>query len=119
MTYAGLKSFIYAGLKADDARVKAAMGWIKKFYTLEENPGLDQQGIYYYYHTFAKTMDALKVGEFEDASGKKHNWKQDLLAELAKRQRSNGSWVNKAPRWYEGDPNLSTAYALLALSYCD
>jgi squalene-hopene/tetraprenyl-beta-curcumene cyclase len=27
--------------------------------------------------------------------------------------------VNKAPRWYEGNPNLSTAYALLALSYCE
>ncbi len=44
MTYAGLKSMIYAGLKADDPRVKAAREWIAKFYTVSENPGLDQQG---------------------------------------------------------------------------
>jgi squalene-hopene/tetraprenyl-beta-curcumene cyclase len=30
----------------------------------------------------------------------------------------DGSWVNENPRWMEGDPNLVTAYALLALAYC-
>ena len=29
------------------------------------------------------------------------------------------SWINKQDRWYEGDPDLVTAYALLALVYCN
>lgn len=32
---------------------------------------------------------------------------------------NNGSWVNPADRWMEGDPNLTTAYSLMALKYCD
>jgi len=32
MTYAGLKSMIYAGVDKDDPRVKAAMKWIQKHY---------------------------------------------------------------------------------------
>ena len=119
MTYAGLKSMIYAGLTDDDPRVKAAVAWIKRFYTVESNPGLGEQGIYYYYHTFAKTLAVLDVDLLEDAKGIKHDWRKELTETLTKLQKGNGSWVNKAPRWYEGDPNLVTAYALLALSYCD
>ena len=116
MTYAGLKSMIYAGLTPDDPRVKAALEWIKRHYTLEENPGLGQQGLYYYYHTFAKTLSVLGADVLVDADGVTHDWRQELAAELAERQKENGSWVNQADRWYEGDPNLVTAYALMALS---
>jgi len=119
MTYAGLKSMIYAGLDKQDPRVKAAYDWIRKHYTLEKNPGMGLQGLYYYYHTLAKTLDVMQVGLFEDANSVKHDWRKELANELAQRQRKNGSWVNKAERWYEGDPNLATAYALLALSYCE
>ncbi|MFP6762476.1 MAG: prenyltransferase/squalene oxidase repeat-containing protein, partial [Planctomycetaceae bacterium] len=59
MTYAGLKSMLYAGLKRDDPRVKAAFTWIRKFYSVEENPGLGRQGLYYYYHTLARTLSVL------------------------------------------------------------
>ena len=58
MTYAGLKSMIYAGVDKDDQRVKAAVEWIGKNYTLDENPGMGDAGLYYYYHTFAKALDA-------------------------------------------------------------
>ena len=69
MTYAGLKSMIYAGLGRDDPRVKAALAYITRHYTLDENPGLGQQGLYYYYHTFAKTMSVLGEPTLTDASG--------------------------------------------------
>jgi len=118
MTYAGLKSMIYAGLTADDPRVKAARQWIAKNYDLDSNPGMDQQGLYYYYHTFAKTMDVLGEPLFTDAAGKSHDWRAELFDALRKRQRPDGSWVNEADRWMEGDPNLVTAYSLMALSYC-
>ena len=47
-----------------------------------------------------------------------HDWRSELVGELVHSQRQNGSWVNENDRWMEGDPNLVTAYALLALSYC-
>ncbi len=117
MTYAGLKSMIYAGLKRDDPRVKAAMTYIKEHYTLDENPGMAQQGLYYYYHTFAKTMAVLGDATVTDAKGVAHDWRVELTSALAKRQEPSGGWVNKADRFMEGDPNLVTAYALLALAY--
>jgi len=118
MTYAGLKSMLYAGVKADDPRVKAAIGWIGKHYDVQANPGLGDAGLYYYYHTFAKALDAAGLPEIADSDGKRHNWRQELTAELAKRQRKNGSWVNDNARFLEGDANLTTAYSLLVLAYC-
>jgi squalene-hopene/tetraprenyl-beta-curcumene cyclase len=118
MTYAGLKSMIFAGVGPDDPRVKAAVKWIKANYDLDENPGMGSSGLYYYYNTFGKALDAMGADEFQDANGKKHSWRKDLLAELAQRQKPDGSWVNENARWLEGNPNLVTGYALLALEYC-
>jgi len=118
MTYAGLKSMIHAGVKPDDPRVKAAVAWLQKFYTVQENPGMGRQGLYYYYHTFAKSLTAYGADEFVDAAGVRHDWRKELAEHLFALQQPNGSWVNAESRWYEGDPNLVTAYTLLALSYC-
>ena len=118
MTYAGLKSMIFAGVGPDYERVKAAFEWLKTNYDLESNPGMGTSGLYYYYHTFAKALDAMGHEAFVDAEGKEHRWRDELAAELASRQQSDGSWVNENGRWLEGDANLVTAYALLALSYC-
>ena len=118
MTYAGLKSMIYAGVKPDDPRVKAAVKWCQMHYSVEENPGLGKAGLYYYYHTFAKALDAAGIKELADAKGVKHNWRQDLLAALVRQQRPNGSWVNDFDKWFEADPGLVTGYALLSLAYC-
>lgn len=118
MTYAGLKSMIFAGVGPDDPRVKAAYDWIKTHYDLDSNPGLGQAGLYYYYHLFAKALDALERDTITDADGKEHDWRKELLAALAERQNADGSWTNADSRWLEGDPNLCTGFALLALSYC-
>jgi squalene-hopene/tetraprenyl-beta-curcumene cyclase len=119
MTYAGLKSMIYAGLGPDDPRVAAAFKWIQKHYTLEENPGMGQQGLFYYYHTFAKALDAMRLSTVADAKGVEHDWRQELGSHLLSMQKENGSWVNETKRWMEGDPNLATAYILLTLTYCE
>ena len=118
MTYAGLKSMIYAGVGPDDPRVKAAHKWISKHYDLTSNPGMGDAGLYYYYHTFAKALDAIGSDQITDADGSKHDWRRELLDELVRRQRPDGSWINDNSRWMEGDPSLVTGYALLALSYC-
>jgi hypothetical protein len=118
MTYGGLKSFLYAGVSKDDARVKAAVGWIRRHYSLDENPGMGQAGLYYYYHTFGKAMDALGEDRFEDAKGTKHDWRKELFEAIKKRQRPDGSFVNAGDRAFgESDPNLATAFALMALRY--
>jgi squalene-hopene/tetraprenyl-beta-curcumene cyclase len=118
MTYAGLKSMIYAGVGPDDERVKAAYGWIRSHYTLDENPGMGGAGLYYYYHTFAKALDAVGDELVEDTDGSRHDWRRELVEVLNKAQQDDGSWTNPTVRWLEGDPNLVTGYVLLALSYC-
>jgi len=118
MTYAGLKSLLYAGVGPDDPRVKAAVEWIRKHYDTKSNPGMGDAGLYYYYHLFAKALDAVSQDVLVDDQGRTHNWRAELVAELAKRQQPDGSWTNENARWLEGDASLVTGYALLALAYC-
>jgi squalene-hopene/tetraprenyl-beta-curcumene cyclase len=118
MTYAGLKSMIYAGLKKDDKRVKAAVTWLQKNYDLDANPGLGQAGLYYYYSTLAKALEVMGDAKVTDAKGVEHDWRKELIAELADRQKEDGSWVNTDAKWMEGDANLVTGFALLALANC-
>jgi len=118
MTYAGLKSMIFAGLKADDPRVKAAVEWARQHYSLKDNPGLGLAGLYYYYHLMGKALAATGESTLTDAQGKPHVWSKEMIDELIARQQPDGSWVNQDSRWMEGDANLVTGYALLTLSYC-
>jgi len=122
MTYAGIKSLIYCGVSKDDPRIQKAVEWIQKHYTVDANPGMPKQfahrGLYYYYATMAKCLDALGIDQVKDGEGKLHDWRAEITDALAKRQRPNGSWMNDRDQWMEGDPNLVTGYALIALSYC-
>jgi squalene-hopene/tetraprenyl-beta-curcumene cyclase len=122
MTYAGIKSLIYCGVSKTDPRIEKAYKWICKTYTLEKNPGMPPQrshwGLYYYYHTLAKTLDLMGVDEVPAGDGQKHNWRAELTAELAKRQQKDGSWINDQDHWMERNPEIVTGYALMALSSC-
>ncbi len=115
MTYAGFKSYIYAELKKDDPRVQAARAWLARNYTLDENPGLGAQGLYYYYHTIAKALTAYGEDTFTDAAGKTHDWRYELMKKLVSLQKADGFWQNDNNRWWENDPVLSTTYSLIAL----
>lgn len=118
MTYAGLKSMIYAGLTPDDPRVQAALEFIRENYSLETNPGVGAQGLYYYYHTFAKALDAAGIEVVDAAGGQAHDWRAELVKKLEATQQEDGSWVNReSERWMEGDRQLVTAYCLLALAH--
>lgn len=116
MTYAGLKSMLYAGVSQEDYRVKAALKYLSKNYSVTNNPGMGAAGHYYYLQTMSKALSVAGVTSFDSESGK-HAWKSDVLAQLKKTQKVDGSWTNPEPRWMEGDPNLVTAYALLTLSH--
>lgn len=109
---------IFAGLTKEDPRVKAALKWITDHYSVDNNPSMGSAGLYYYYHTFAAGLHAAGVKTLTDADGVDHDWKADLVAELAKRQNEDGSRSNDNQRWFENDKNLATAFALMSLSYC-
>jgi squalene-hopene/tetraprenyl-beta-curcumene cyclase len=115
MSYAGLLSFIYAQLDKNDPRVKAAIAWLSNNYTLAENPGMGQEGLYYYYHTMAKALSAAGIDTLTTKDGKQINWRQDLAKRLLNLQNADGSWVNPTGRWWEKDPNLVTSYATITL----
>lgn len=125
MTYGGLMSLIHAGVSKDDPTIKAALAWISEHYTLEENYGLGlrqkdpqaaQQGMYYYYHVFAKSLATLDTPTVQTKQGPR-SWAQDLVAVLAKKQSKDGSFSNPVDRWWEKDPVLVTAYVINALDY--
>ncbi|MGH7163494.1 MAG: prenyltransferase/squalene oxidase repeat-containing protein, partial [Planctomycetota bacterium] len=128
MTYALLKCYILSGVPSGDERVKAAVAWLAKNYTWEENPGFRDFvkenperadapyfGLFYYYMTAAKALAAAAIDKLDTPEGPR-DWRADLAKAIVSRQREDGAWVNeRSARWDEGDPVLVTAYATLAL----
>ena len=120
MTYAGLKSMIYAGLTKDDPRVKAAWDWIGKNWTVEENPGMRyagaeaaKAGIFYFYHTLARALSVYGEPVVTDATGKPHDWRAELIDALAAAQKPDGSFVGDR-KWMEDNPVIATVLVTLA-----
>jgi len=115
MTYAGLKSMIYARLERKDIRVKAAMEYLMKTWTLEENPGMGQQGLYYYLHVMTKALDVYGEDTITTADGTSHQWRVEVADRFIAMQKEDGRWQNENGRFMESLPELSTPYALIAL----
>ena len=116
MTYAGLLSFIYADVDKDDPRVQGAVDWITKHFTVEENYGMEMQGLFYNYHTMAKALKTYGESTIVDAKGVSHDWYRELAEKLIAEQKPEGFWVNESSRWMERDPVLVTSYAVIALA---
>lgn len=116
MTCAGLLSFIFADLEKDDPRVQAAYGWLKQNYTLDENPGLGQQELYYYYYTMTKALTLYGDDNFVLENGQRINWRHEMAVKFINNQKSDGSWINETERCWENDPVLVTSYVLISLN---
>ncbi|MEM1294873.1 MAG: prenyltransferase/squalene oxidase repeat-containing protein [Verrucomicrobiota bacterium] len=118
MSYAGLLSFVYAEMSQTDPRVQAVEEWLGKNFSLEENPGMGAQGLYYYYHTMAKALTITGKGDLTLHDGSKVDWKEQLAIQLFDTHQPDGSWINEgSSRWWEDDPILVTSYALLSLAH--
>jgi squalene-hopene/tetraprenyl-beta-curcumene cyclase len=115
MSYAGLLSYIYADLRPDDPRVEAVTKWLGANFSLDENPGLGPQGLFYYYHTMAKALTLSGANDLETRDGKRVQWREGLALKLINLQKSDGAWSNENGRWFEKDSVLVTSYALIAL----
>ncbi len=116
MTYAGLLAMLHCKLSREDPRVRSTYDWLGRHWTLEENPGQGNQGLYFYYDILARALSAAGVEKLQLADGSAVDWREALAKELVKRQTADGSWVNASNRFWEGDPALSTSYALLTLA---
>lgn len=127
MTYSLMKSYLLCDLDARDERVKAALAWMGKNFELEWNPGMEHdqangpearyQGLYYYYLSLARCLAVAEAQNVKLPDTLK-DWRAQLAQAIVKRQREDGAWVNHVTRWYEGNPTISTSYALVALQEC-
>jgi len=115
MTYAGLKSLIYAKVDKGDERVKAAYDWIRNNYSVQTAPKMGNQGLFYYYQTMAKSLNAFGNDVIVDNLNVSHEWRNELANQLIKIQSPEGFWVNENGRWWENNPVLVTAYTILSL----
>ena len=95
MSYAGLLSFVYADMEKSDPRIVAVRDWLKKNYSVTQNPGMGPQGLFYYYNTMSKALNILDVDEFVLDDGKKVNWRDQLTKKLFDLQKPDGSWTNE------------------------
>ena len=98
MTYGGLKSFLYAGVSKDDPRVKAAVDWIRRHYTLDENPGMGPgRAVLLLPHL--RQGDG-RPGRAASPPRGKHDWRKELFEALKKRQRPTAAGSTPiAPSW--------------------
>jgi len=123
MSYAGLASYLYSGLDAEDPRVQAVLDWITSNWTVDisnRNPDLagqpEQMGAFYYYlNVLTRALDTLGIDTISTSESESVAWRQEVLAKILLKQGIDGSWVNEYGRYWEADPVLSSAFALLAL----
>ena len=117
MSYAAVLSMCSANLTKADPRVRNSLEYCTKFWTVDENPGMGSQGLYYYYDIVARALSAAGIDELAAEAGP-ISWKRELAQKLVSLQREDGSWANENNRFWEANPVLCTSFAMLALELC-
>ena len=120
MTYAGLLSLIYADVKRTDPRVTTAFDWAVRHWSLDENPGMGDQGLYYFYNVMSKSLAAFGQDGIPAKGKTQVFWREAMVKRLISLQKvdsktGQGYWVNANNRFWEGNDVLVTAYSLIAL----
>jgi len=117
MTYAGLKCLLFARVGPDDVRVRRAVEWIGRHYTVQENPGFGTTSLYYYYMTAAKCLNELGQATIRDKDGTDRYWRKEFIEKLLSLQHEDGYWVNSDGRYWENIKDLATAYAVTTIKF--
>jgi len=111
MTGAGIWGLLLSGVPKTDARVVAAMEWVKNHYTWDTNPGIGWWRPYYYYLSMSKALTMYGQTMIDG-----HDWYQELYDKIVGVQIDAGSgkgyWSTSAEDY---NPQLTTAYAILSL----
>jgi squalene-hopene/tetraprenyl-beta-curcumene cyclase len=115
VSYAGLLSYSWANVKKDDERVQAVLKWLGANYTVDENPGLGQKTVYYYYMVFAKALQAVGEPTIVDGQGRSHNWREELGRKLLSLQHPEGYWVNEVKDEMQDNKVLVTSFTMSAI----
>ena len=118
MSYAAVLAMCSAKLTRADPRVKNALEYCSKYWTLDENPGMGNQGLYYYYDILARALAAANLDEIDGPAGK-IRWKEEIAKKLVSLQRADGSWANDNNRFWESDPVLCTSFAMIVLELAE
>ena len=113
MTYAAVLSMCAAKLDRGDPRVRLSLEYLARNWTVDENPGMGAQGLYYFYDIMARALSAARVTHVGG-----HDWRAELAAKLVSLQKPDGSWSNDNNRFWEADPVLCTSFAMIALELC-
>lgn len=117
ITYAGLLSLLYCNVDKTDPRVQSTLDWASKHWTLEENPGMGDQGLYFFYNVISRSMSAVGLDAIPGKDGSEIKWNVELTDKIASLMHEDGSWSNNNGRFWENDPVLATAYSVLALEF--
>jgi hypothetical protein len=125
MTADGVRALIRCGLASDHPRVTAARRWLEKRFTAQHNPGVFEPSrevlrdatYYYWCWSAAHAFAALGARHIKTARGDA-DWAAALADELTKRQRPDGSWINRYTDAKEDDPLIAAAWASAALAIC-
>lgn len=117
ITYAGLLALVYCRVDRSDPRVQSALQWASNHWSLEENPGMQDQGLYFFYNVMSRSLTAAGLDAIPRQSGNAIPWAQEMTSKVISLQHEDGKWVNRNGRFWENDPVLATAYSLLALEF--
>ncbi len=127
MTYALISDYVALDVRPGDPRLETALNWVKQNYRFDANPGMragkEKEGLFYYYGMMAKSFGLVGATTIEiprDGAKVTVDWRADLFQTLKGHAVTapDGKgvyWQNKADRWGEGLPALTTSYAVLAL----
>ncbi|MBQ7666757.1 MAG: hypothetical protein IJS46_02045 [Kiritimatiellae bacterium] len=119
ITYSGLLALVYCKLEAHDPRVRSTLDWASRHWTLEENPGVGDQGLYFFYDIIGRSLSVAGISAIPRAGdqGGEIDWRSELKAKMAALQREDGSYANRNGRFWENDRVLTTGYSAVTLAF--
>ncbi len=116
ITAAGLFNYLVSGNDPTQPEVVAARKWLDARYTLSDNPNMERMGILYYLWTQTRVLAMSTQDWVVDGSGKLHDWRAEIAEHFMGIQGAEGGWPGSVNTdWREGEPELASMYALLAL----
>lgn len=116
MTATGLWCLLAAGETTEDTAAAAALSWLADHFSGTENPMVGDSGYYYYAYAAARALRTAGAPALTSADGTQLYWARELASGLLERQDVTGYWMNTgSDRWWEGDPVVATAFALLTM----